>query len=36
MYIGVTYESNMDDIRQAVADIKLMLEEHPGIATFVG
>jgi MscS family membrane protein len=32
MYIGVTYESNMDDIRQAVADIKLMLEEHPGIA----
>ena len=33
MYIGVTYESNMDDIRQAVADIKLMLEEHPGIAS---
>ncbi len=33
MYIGVTYESNMDDIRQALDDIKQMLAEHPGIAS---
>ena len=33
MYIGVTYESNMDDIRQALEEIKLMLAEHPGIAS---
>ena len=32
MYIGVTYESNMDDIRQALEDIRTMLQEHPGIA----
>ena len=32
MYIGVTYESDMDDIRQALADIRTMLSEHPGIA----
>jgi len=33
MYIGVTYESNMDDIRQALQDIKDMLAEHSGIAS---
>ncbi|TXL15406.1 hypothetical protein BMR05_03570 [Methylococcaceae bacterium HT4] len=33
MHIGVTYESNMDDIRQALEDIKQMLAEHPGIAS---
>ena len=33
MHIGVTYESNMDDIRQALVDIKQMLEEHPDIAS---
>jgi len=33
MHVGVTYESNINDIRQAVADIKQMLEEHPGIAS---
>jgi MscS family membrane protein len=32
MHIGVTYESNMDNIRQALEDIKIMLREHPGIA----
>ena len=32
MYVGVTYESNMDDIRQALEDIKKMLIEHKGIA----
>ncbi|MEN8727062.1 MAG: mechanosensitive ion channel family protein [Sulfurovum sp.] len=32
MHIGVTYESNFDDIRQALDDIKEMLKEHPGIA----
>ncbi|OQK15092.1 hypothetical protein AU255_19115 [Methyloprofundus sedimenti] len=32
MHIGVTYESNMNDIRQALQDIKNMLAEHPGIA----
>jgi MscS family membrane protein len=32
MYIGVTYESNMEDIRQALDDIRTMLQEHPGIA----
>jgi len=32
MKIGVTYESNFDDIRQAVEDIRAMLKEHPGIA----
>ena len=32
MYIGVTYESNMDDVRQALTDIRTMLREHPGIA----
>lgn len=33
MYIGVTYESNMDDIRQALEDIKQMLAEHRDIAS---
>lgn len=33
MYIGVTYESNMDDIRQAIKDIQDMLIQHPGIAS---
>jgi len=32
MHVGVTYESNMDDIRHALGDIKDMLKEHPGIA----
>ncbi len=32
MHVGVTYESNFDDIRQAIDDIRLMLKEHPGIA----
>ncbi len=32
MYIGVTYESNMDDIRNALDDIREMLKQHPGIA----
>jgi MscS family membrane protein len=32
MNIGVTYESNFDDIRQAIDDIRTMLKEHPGIA----
>ena len=33
MYVGVTYESNMDDIRQALEDIRQMLSEHPEIAS---
>ena len=32
MYIGVTYESNMDDIRNALEDIRTMLIEHQDIA----
>ncbi|MGB5507070.1 MAG: mechanosensitive ion channel family protein [Sulfurovum sp.] len=32
MNVGVTYESNFDDIRQAIDDIRAMLKEHPGIA----
>jgi MscS family membrane protein len=32
MYVGVTYESDMNDIRQAVEDIRTMLVEHPEIA----
>ena len=32
MSIGVTYESDFDDIRQAIIDIRDMLKEHPGIA----
>lgn len=33
MYIGVTYESNFDDIKKAIIDIKEMLLTHPNIAT---
>ncbi len=32
MYIGVTYESNMDDVRQGLEDIRQMLRDHPDIA----
>lgn len=32
MNIGVTYQSDFDDIRQAIVDIREMLKEHPGIA----
>lgn len=32
MYIGVTYESDMNDIRQAIQDIRMMLFNHPEIA----
>ena len=33
MHIGVTYESNMDDIRRALEDIKQMLADHCDIAS---
>ncbi len=32
MYIGVTYECNMDDLRQGLEDIRSMLRSHPDIA----
>ena len=32
MNIGLTYQSDFDDIRQAIVEIKEMLKEHPGIA----
>jgi len=32
MHIGVTYESEMDDIRKALDDIREMLKKHPDIA----
>ncbi|PHS37838.1 MAG: hypothetical protein COB07_09845 [Sulfurovum sp.] len=32
MNIGVTYQSNFSDIRQAVLDIREMLKDHSGIA----
>ncbi len=32
MYVGVTYESDMEDIRRALDDIREMLKSHPGIA----
>ena len=32
MNIGVMYESDFDDIHQAITDIRAMLKEHPGIA----
>jgi MscS family membrane protein len=32
MRVGVTYESNMDDIRQAIEDIRTMLKDHTEIA----
>ena len=32
MHIGVTYESDMDDLRQCLQDIREMLSKHPDIA----
>jgi MscS family membrane protein len=32
LYVGVTYESDMNDIRQALNDIREMLKNHPDIA----
>ena len=32
MHVGVTYESDMDDLRQAIEDIREMLKKHPDIA----
>ena len=32
MHIGVTYESDFNDIKQAILDIRQMLKEHYGIA----
>ncbi|SFV58455.1 Mechanosensitive ion channel [hydrothermal vent metagenome] len=32
MKIGVTYESDFNDIKEAVEEIRAMLKEHPGIA----
>lgn len=32
MHVGVTYESNMNDIRNALEDIREMLKNHPDIA----
>jgi MscS family membrane protein len=32
MYIGITYESDMNDIRQALTDIREMLQNHSDIA----
>ncbi len=32
MYIGITYESDMKDIRQALNDIREMLQNHEGVA----
>jgi MscS family membrane protein len=32
MNIGVTYESDFNDIKQAIEEIRSMLKEHPGIA----
>ena len=32
MNIGVMYESDFDDIHQAIVEIKTMLADHPGIA----
>ena len=32
MEIGVTYQSDFADIKQAITEIKEMLKEHPGIA----
>ncbi|RXJ54490.1 mechanosensitive ion channel family protein [Candidatus Marinarcus aquaticus] len=33
MNIGVTYESNLEDIKNAIKDIEQMLQTHPEIAT---
>jgi len=32
MNIGVTYESDFDDIKKAIEEIRVMLKEHPSIA----
>ena len=32
MHIGVTYESDFNDIRRAIKEIRIMLKEHQGIA----
>ncbi len=32
MSIGVTYESDFNDIKQAIEDIRIMLKDHPDIA----
>jgi len=32
LYVGVTYESNMDDLRRALDSIRGMLKEHPDIS----
>ncbi|MEA1967068.1 MAG: mechanosensitive ion channel family protein [Thermodesulfobacteriota bacterium] len=32
MHIGVTYESNMQDLKNAIEDIRYMLEKHPDIS----
>ena len=32
MNVGLTYQSDFGDIRQAITDIRTMLKEHPGIA----
>ncbi|NOQ34873.1 MAG: mechanosensitive ion channel [Methylococcaceae bacterium] len=32
MYVGITYDSEMNDIRQALADIREMLQTHADIA----
>jgi MscS family membrane protein len=33
MQIGVTYESEMENVKKAIAEIREMLQNHPGIAT---
>ena len=33
MNLGIKYDSHRDDIKQAILEIREMLEDHPGIAT---
>ena len=33
MHIGVKYDSKSEDIKNAIAQIRVMLDKHPGIAT---
>ena len=33
MKIGVKYDSNCQDLQNAIQDLRVMLEQHPGIAT---
>ena len=33
MHIGVKYDSKSSDIKNAIAEIRVMLDKHPGIAT---